>query len=271
MQATQVRHQVHTPGLVQPPSPKLYNFPTTLPTTILTSQQQKENYGIPKDDTPFGLRKEITNFSTWSQDPINLTRGLKYSHAIQASTLEGQVKHIRGFMGYMVSYFNVEPFDVSLSHYKDPEAFTSFISYLRARNVTRHPLMAHAGVWVAWGRVANKRFAHACKPKVGDTLPTRLARIAHALHTHMGLGLRCQDVCKVVICIAHAQTLDNGDALPSHLQRVADAVHTHSLRLGTRCQHICGVLHTNCNRMRTWVWRRVANTYPPPPPPSPPH
>jgi hypothetical protein len=146
IEATQVpRVEVTTTPRVGANPPKVYNFPTALPTTILTSQQKKENYGIPKDDTPFCLGKEISHFSAWSQDPINLTRGLKYAHAIQSSTLDGQLKHIRGFMGYVSTYFNVEPYNLSLTHYADPEVIASFISYLRARNVMRHSLMAHAG------------------------------------------------------------------------------------------------------------------------------
>jgi hypothetical protein len=134
------------PPYIRPPLlPKVYTFPNTLQAAILTSEQQKEQYGIPKDDTPAALRGEIGAYTRWSQEDINLSRDFKYSHAVQSSTIDGQAKNIRGFMGYTMGYFNVPPGDVSLAYYKDPQVFASFISYLRARGVTRGPLLAHTG------------------------------------------------------------------------------------------------------------------------------
>ena len=105
-----------------PPKPaKVFTFPATLPTTVLSTDQLKEQYGIPKDDTPAALRDDIAAYTRWSQDDINLTRNMKYSHAVQSSTIDGQTKAIRGFIGYTSTYFNVPYDDLSLDSYKDPQ------------------------------------------------------------------------------------------------------------------------------------------------------
>lgn len=128
-------------------TPRSYTFPKTLGLTVLSSEQLQEKYGIPRDGVPKHLDKEIKAFAQWSSLPIMLDRDDRYSHGVQSSTLEGHLKHIRGYMGFAAKYnTKQQPTEtLSLTAYQDPELFASFISYLMARGVTRTPLTAHAG------------------------------------------------------------------------------------------------------------------------------
>lgn len=156
-----VMHEVFVAGgsssTQQPAIIRTPIFPKTLGVTVLSSEQLQEKYGIPKDCVPKHLDKEIKAFVQWSSTPIMLDRDERYSHGVQSTTLEGQLKHIRGYMGFASKYNTIQQPCLTLTSYQDPELFASFVSYLMARGVTRTPLIAHAskasgegGVWVAY-------------------------------------------------------------------------------------------------------------------------
>lgn len=124
---------------------KVYTFPTTIQQTILSGEQRAERYGIPRDAVPRLLSQQLKAFTLWSQQPINLSRSLRFSHGVQQATMEGQLNLVRGYCGYVCTYHRVPVQECSLQAYRDPELIASFISYLRARQVTKYPLLAHAG------------------------------------------------------------------------------------------------------------------------------
>lgn len=117
-----------------------------LPITVLDEEARKMDYGIPAEHVPPQFKSEMDGFTTWSSMPVNLSRGMQYAHGVQATTVEGHLKQMRAYAGYLTLYGNVTLEEVSLQHYADPTLFLSFISFLRARNVTRYPLVHHVSL-----------------------------------------------------------------------------------------------------------------------------
>jgi len=140
------------PAYLSPPPPphtasaSRVVFPTTLPTTLLSTEQLKERYGIPKDQVPHALKNQLASFKAWSSQDINLLRGPRYAHGVQSSTMDTHVRSILGYMGFVALYNNIPPEQLNMNAYMEPQTFALFLSYLRARMVTRQPLVAHTGL-----------------------------------------------------------------------------------------------------------------------------
>jgi hypothetical protein len=199
-------------------------------------------------------------FSKWSSEPINLERGLQYSHAVLDVTLEGQFKCIRGYGGFCLKYIKVQPGQLSLDIYKDPQAFASFLSYLRARNVHCGRMLAHCSLAK---KINDFLAASEATPEVdkahGRDMATWLAKLEIQLravvpeatpakmqsgHTVLAWA---RDVCIMAIAAAEDSVRLHGTLTHKVAQQVHDALlvslvtgaHTPPLRLG----HIKSWLH----------------------------
>jgi hypothetical protein len=122
------------------------SFPSALPVTVLDDDQKTSSYGIPADMVPARLQQDMDSFHKWSSEAINLTRAVQYAHGVQSATVEGHLKAIRAYAGYLTLYGGVLLEDVSINHYQDPHLFAGFIAFLRARNVTRNPMVSHVSL-----------------------------------------------------------------------------------------------------------------------------
>lgn len=74
-------------------------------------------------------------------EPINLERSNRYARAVQSTTTEKHETSILGYMGYVMSKFNVSEDSISLSAYAEADKFVHFISYLKARGVQKGQLL----------------------------------------------------------------------------------------------------------------------------------
>lgn len=123
-----------------------HGFPSCLPTTVLDDDQKTAPYGIPADDVPPRLKQDLENFQKWSSQDINLTRTVQYAHGVQSATVDGHIKAIRAYAGYLTLYGGVQLEEVGINHYQDPHLFAGFVAFLRARNVTRNPMVSHVSL-----------------------------------------------------------------------------------------------------------------------------
>lgn len=101
---------------------------------------------MPKAEVPKQLRQQINVFERWQTDPINLERGERYVRAVQSATAEKHETCILGYLGYVQSRYRVQFDQLSLNAYLEPDKFSQFIAYLKARGVQRGQLVKHVSI-----------------------------------------------------------------------------------------------------------------------------
>ena len=106
----------------------------------------QEKYSIPEICEPTELKLDIDTFCEWSSEPFNLERGAAYAHAVQPATLDGHRRALKAFVGFVRMYHHVELFNLTLGVYRDPALLASFVSYLRAREVTKGHILSHVSL-----------------------------------------------------------------------------------------------------------------------------
>jgi hypothetical protein len=114
-----------------------HRFPEVLPATNLQPTQITERYGFDEASLPRQARVEIRAFEAWSTVGINLSRTERYSRGVQTDTISKHRDRIRGVLGWVCTYFEVPPKDISLAEYADPDKVFNFIAYLKMRGVGR--------------------------------------------------------------------------------------------------------------------------------------
>lgn len=73
----------------------------------------------------------------------SLTMTSRYAKAVQKTTLEKVPPLILGFLGFIASYNNIRPADITLNLYADPKHLARFIGFLKARDVSIGQINKH--------------------------------------------------------------------------------------------------------------------------------
>ena len=134
------------PSRFQPttlPSLAAVDFPNTLKEIYLNKTEQTERYGFEVDMLPTMLSEDCDAFEVWSTAGINLARGDRYVRSVQSDTISKHLCRIRGYVGWVSSYYCVPGNDSSIMEYANPQRLASFVSYLKARQCRREHVMSH--------------------------------------------------------------------------------------------------------------------------------
>ncbi len=84
----------------------------------------------------------MEHFEAWSRNPVQLDRDARYK-ACQEVTVESTRDSIFNYMGFLYKHKATPLHHLSLSLFRSPHLFSSFISYLLARAVGRGTISKH--------------------------------------------------------------------------------------------------------------------------------
>ena len=124
-------HTPRPPGPPPPPPPPAapppppYIFPSSIAEVFITPAQQTERYSLDKPRAE--LLVEIGTYQEWCLAPINTERSVRYIRAAQTTSLQQVPKMILGFLGSTSAYYQIQPADITLDMYKDPQYLARFI------------------------------------------------------------------------------------------------------------------------------------------------
>lgn len=92
---------------------------------------------------PIMLSQECHQFEQWSTVGINMARGDRYVRSVQSDTISRHLCRIRGYIGWVSSYYSVPGHESSIMEYANPQRLAHFVSYLKARHCNREHVMSH--------------------------------------------------------------------------------------------------------------------------------
>ena len=122
------------------PSPSLHRLscwheqlPVSQPNIqwIPAQHRQCTKYGLTEDMLNFSLRGDMSGFTKWETNPIQLDRPPPFTRPVQLVTTISHRAAIKAYVGFVATCFERNPLTLCLGAYQEASVFLAFISFLK--------------------------------------------------------------------------------------------------------------------------------------------